>query len=343
MNIDSNFWLNKKVLVTGHTGFKGSWLSQFLKYHRAKVFGLSNYDIISDNYYSMDKKLFTNEFQLDIVNDINEIKSLFQKNEFEVVFHLAAQGIVSTAKKNPLGTIASNIIGTYNILDAINQTSYPATLVASTTDKVYLNTSINNIESDHLGGKEFYSASKAATEHIISAFINSEMKQNLNIGVIRSGNVLGGGDGGKDRIQTDVINSLKSGKDIILRNPKSVRPWQFILDSIKGYVLTAQFCNENNTNEIFNLNSKPNNDYTVENLVKAFINSWSPEKINIIHKKSDMYESDILTIDSSKANKLLSWEAVENINSIAMKTVEWEKENINGNNISNLQIDEFLN
>lgn len=342
MVIDSNFWQNKKVLVTGHTGFKGSWLAQFLKYHDAQIFGLSNYDIISDNYFSMDKNIFTKEFELDIVSDKNEIEKLFLKNEFEVVFHLAAQGIVSTAKKDPLATINSNIVGTFNVLNSINQTSYPSTIVASTTDKVYLNTSRNNIESDQLGGKEFYSASKAATEHIINAFVYSQKKQDLNIGVIRSGNVLGGGDGGKDRIQTDVINSLKRGKDIILRNPKSVRPWQFILDSISGYVLTAQYCNENSKDEIFNLNSKPNNDYTVENLVRAFINSWTSEEVNIIHKSSDLYESDVLTIDSSKANKLLSWKAVEDIDSIAKKTVNWEKENIKGNNISILQIDEFL-
>jgi CDP-glucose 4,6-dehydratase len=343
MDINSNFWSNKKVLVTGHTGFKGSWLSQFLKYQEAKVCGLSNYDVISDNYHSMDKNIFTEEFELDIVSDIKDVESLFLKNEFEVVFHLAAQGIVSTAKANPLGTINSNIVGTFNVLNSINQASNPSTLVISTTDKVYLNTSINNIESDHLGGKEFYSASKAATEHIISAFTNSEKKQDLNVGVIRSGNVLGGGDGGKDRIQTDVIKSLKNGEDIVLRNPKSVRPWQFILDSISGYVLTAQYCNENRKNEIFNLNSKPNNDYTVENLVKAFICSWTSKKINIIHKNSDMYESDILTIDSSKANKLLNWKAIEDINSIASKTVKWEKENMKGNNISFLQIEEYLN
>jgi len=343
MSIESDFWLNKNVLVTGHTGFKGSWLSQFLKYHDAKVFGLSNYEIISDNYRSMEKSLFTKEFDLDIVSDINEIDSLFLKNEFEVVFHLAAQGIVSTAKKNPKGTLNSNIIGTYNILNSINQAFNPGTLIVSTTDKVYLNSSKNNVESDQLGGKEFYSASKAATEHIINAFINSEKKQDLNIGIIRSGNVLGGGDGGKNRIQTDIIKSLKSGKDIVLRNPKSVRPWQFILDSISGYILTAQYCSKNSIDEIFNLNSKANNNYTVENLVKAFVNSWSAEKINIIHKTSDLYETDILTIDSSKANKLLNWEAVEDINSIAIKTVEWEKENIKGNNISNLQIDNFLN
>lgn len=342
MVINSNFWLNKKVLITGHTGFKGSWMSSFLKQLGADIFGLSNYKIISDNYASMDKNIFSKEYELDIFSDTNRINSLIKNNDFEVVFHFAAQGIVSVAKIDPLETINSNIVGTYNILNSFNQISHPATLVISTTDKVYLNTSKNNIESDKLGGKEFYSASKAATEHIISAFINSKKKKNLNICVVRSGNVLGGGDGGKDRIQTDVINSLKSGNKIVLRNPNSVRPWQFILDSISGYVLSAQYCNENSTDEIFNLNSKLNNTYTVENLVKAFIESWSSNEVEIVHKESEMYESNILTIDSSKAHRLLKWEATEDIYSIANKTIEWEKENLKGNNISELQINEYL-
>jgi len=342
MVVDRSFWKNKKVLVTGHTGFKGSWLACLLKSLDSEVWGLSDNKILSDNYKTLNKKeIFSGEFIADIFDDVKELDEAL-KNEFDIIFHLAAQGIVSTASKFPLETINANVIGTYNLLDLANKNKLIRNIVISTTDKVYLNTSANNVETDQLGGKEFYSASKAATEHIISAFINTRKREDLFVGVVRSGNVLGGGDGANDRIVTDVINSLKNNSDINLRNPNSIRPWQFILDSLTGYLLTAQYCDLNNTDEIFNLNSEINNKYTVENLTESIKNNWVNNNSNIQKVDSVFYETEVLKINSQKAKDLLNWSAKVNIDSIASYIVEWEKENINGNNITFDQIDLYF-
>ncbi len=343
MIVDKNFWQNKKVLVTGHTGFKGSWLGCLLKFLGSEIWGLSDYKILSDNYKSLNnKEVFSEEFTLDIFKDVKELDQVL-KNEFDIVFHLAAQGIVSTASKLPLETINANVLGTYNLLESVNENKLINNLVISTTDKVYLNSSANNIETDQLGGKEFYSASKAATEHIVSAFINTRKRDDLFIGVVRSGNVLGGGDGANDRIVTDVVSSLKNNSDIYLRNPKSIRPWQFILDSLTGYLLTAQYCDSNNADEIFNLNSEINNKYTVENLTESIKKIWANNSSKIQIIDSDFYETEVLKINSQKAKDLLNWSAEVDIESIASYIVKWEKENLNGNNITFDQIDSYLN
>ena len=342
MILDKKFWENKKVLVTGHTGFKGSWLSCLLKYLNCDVTGLSDNKILSDNYKTLKRsEIYSSEYMLDIYHDIAEINKVMN-SEFDIVFHLAAQGIVSAASKNPLETIKTNVIGTYNILEAANNTKKTSTAIVSTTDKVYLHTSKDNIETDQLGGKEFYSASKASAEHIISAFVNTRKRESLNIGVVRSGNVLGGGDGAADRIVTDVINSLKNKSDIYLRNPNSIRPWQFIMDSLLGYLLTAQYCSLNNVDDIFNLNSKLNNNRTVEDLTIAIKDKWNSTSSKIQKIQSNFYETEILKINSEKANKTLNWSAKEDLESIASYIVDWEKEILNSNNITFEQIDLYF-
>ena len=266
--IDQGFWKNRKVLITGHTGFKGSWLACYLNYLGSEVYGLSDSEIISENYERIDKKkIFQSEYILNISDNSNKLTKVFNQ-DFDFVFHLAAQGVVSTAKIKPLETLVTNIIGTFNVMNLVNENEKINGLVISTTDKVYSDTANSNLEESSLGGKEFYSASKASTEHIISAFINTISRKDLNIGVVRSGNVLGGGDGGKDRIVTDIINSLKNNEDIYLRNPGSIRPWQYILDSLNGYLMTGEYCVKNNQNEIFNLGSSENNEKKVMDLTE---------------------------------------------------------------------------
>lgn len=344
MNLSPSFWKNKKVLITGHTGFKGSWLSAMLKFLGSEVYGVSNFNVLSDNYKSLkNSTIFEEEFKIDIFQDVDLLDLNINKNNFDVVFHFAAQGLVSEARIDPLLTINSNIIGTFNILEKTNQNESIKTLIIATTDKVYLHSDKENREHDSLGGKEFYSASKASTEHLISAFQNTRKRKNLNIGVIRSGNVLGGGDGAKDRIVTDVIEALKGGNNIILRNPNAIRPWQFILDSLLGYVLCAQYCNIEKKDEVFNLNSKYNNEYSVLNLVNAIINHWGPNNSKIKFINSEFYETEILKINSEKAEKILNWTAKVDIDFIARFIVDWEKENQKGKNITLDQIENYFN
>ena len=341
--INKAYWKNKKVLVTGHTGFKGSWLSAVLRHFGSEVIGLSDGSILSDEYKTQDRKyIYKEEFTLDISDDMSDFRRVLSKHEIDTVFHLAAQGIVSTAFQYPLKTIMSNIIGTYNILDLVNSYENINSLVISTTDKVYFETSKENTEEDKLGGAEFYSASKASTEHIINAYLKTKKRNSLNVGVVRSGNVLGGGDGAKDRIMTDIINALKESNKITLRMPESIRPWQYILDSLTGYLLTCEYVKTQSVDEVFNLNSPSNNKYTVRNLTDEIVEAWKPDtdfKIKI--EKSDLQETETLIINSNKANKLLNWSPKYEIKDIAEKIVSWEKSAFKGKNITSDQITDF--
>ena len=338
--IDQGFWKNRKVLITGHTGFKGSWLACYLNYLGSEVYGLSDAEIISENYERIDKKkTFQSEYNLNISDNNNELTKVFNQ-DFDFVFHLAAQGVVSTAKIKPLETLVTNIIGTFNVMNLVNENEKINGLVISTTDKVYSDTANSNLEESSLGGKEFYSASKASTEHIISAFINTISRKDLNIGVVRSGNVLGGGDGGKDRIVTDIINSLKNNEDIYLRNPGSIRPWQYILDSLNGYLMTGEYCVKNNQNEIFNLGSSENNEKKVMDLTENILKNWNSDKnIEIKQKQNSFYESEFLRIDSKKANNILGWQPLFDLEMISTAIVDWYKSD--SDEITIDQINEF--
>lgn len=216
------FYKNKRVLVTGHSGFKGAWLSLVLNQLGSTVVGLSDMKIQSGIYNEMrENNVFDNEFSGDIA-DPDFINQIILEDNFDMVFHLAAQGIVSKAAINPRETLVTNILGTYNVLDACNKNKNIKLLVIATTDKVYAEHNDKNAENAKLGGREFYSASKASSEHIIEAFINTHKREDLFVGTVRAGNVLGGGDYGKDRILTDILNSLNSKSHIRLRNPNAI-------------------------------------------------------------------------------------------------------------------------
>tara|TARA_Y100000389_G_scaffold203602_1_gene252582 strand:+ start:12915 stop:13964 length:1050 start_codon:yes stop_codon:yes gene_type:complete len=321
-----DFYKNKKILITGHSGFKGAWMSLFLNQLGSTVSGLSDMKIQSGIYREIKKnKIFTDEFTGDISN-LNFINEIISKNDFDIVFHFAAQGIVSKAAENPRETITTNVLGTYNLLDACNRNENIKLFVVATTDKVYEDHSNNNIESSKLGGREFYSASKASSEHIIQAFVNTEKRGDLFIGTVRAGNVLGGGDYGKDRILTDVLNSLSKKTNITLRNPNAIRPWQYILDSIYGYLLVGEHCQIDSQNSIFNLNSELNNKYTVLNFVETLLEQWTSDyKCSIKYEEGDkFYESKILTINSSKAQNILDWCPSFDMESLCKYIAEYE-------------------
>lgn len=320
------FYNNKKILVTGHSGFKGAWMSLFLNQLGSTVSGLSDMKIQSGIYREIKKnKIFEEEFTGDISNS-NFTNEVISKNDFDIVFHFAAQGIVSKAAESPRETILANILGTYNVLDACNKNENIKLLVVATTDKVYENHSDNNIETSKLGGREFYSASKASSEHIIQAFINTEKRGDLFTGIVRAGNVLGGGDYGKDRILTDVLNSLHKRTNITLRNPNAIRPWQYILDSIYGYLLVGAHCEINSQNDIFNLNSELNNKHTVLNFVETLLEQWTSDyQCSIKYEEDDkFYESKILTINSSKAQNILDWSPSFDMESLCKYIAEYE-------------------
>jgi CDP-glucose 4,6-dehydratase len=324
MKLDHNFWKEKNILITGHSGFKGSWLSLILSQLGSKVTGISKENTSSDLYNSIsNKKIYEEEYFIDISNSESEVlKRVFKENKFDIIFHLAAQALVPKAVKEPLETFKVNVFGTYNILKYSLEYETSKSVVVSTTDKVYRDSSNFNTETSPLGGYEFYSSSKVSQEMIIESF--KKLNEEFNISTVRSGNVLGPGDGGEGRIMTDLIKSLKSNENIILRQPNSIRPWQYILDSLSGYILVAEDNYKKKSSNIFNLNSSLNNEITVLEITQKLIKIWN-SKIKIVTEKSkEFYESDQLRLDSSKAENLLNWESSFSIDEILENIVEWE-------------------
>ena len=343
------FWKNKKVLITGHTGFKGSWLTVFLYFLGAELYGISREE--KDGIYKLASisDLCKKEFFLDISdNNLKKLEEIVFSVKPDIVFHFAAQSLVIRGYEDPRDTVNSNINGTFNILDSINTCTTVKTLIIATTDKVYKYPEQNNSENSELGGKDFYSATKVSAELIIQSFINSPKRKDLSITVVRSGNVIGGGDRAENRLITDLVKSLLESKNFTLRMPKSVRPWQFILDSLFGYIKIAENSYEHNESEIFNLNSELNNNYDVEMIAEIMVKKWSPKEDAILILKADSTEHkevDVLRINSKKARKKLNWSAKYNIEKTVDEIINWEKnyEHDSGPDYSISQVAEYLN
>lgn len=320
----NRFWYGKKVLITGHTGFKGSWLSIFLYLLGAKIIGISKDK--NDGIYKLAKlrRIYEKEYFIDLskVSD-KKLDNIFNENKPQIIFHFAAQAIVSEAHYDPLGTVNSNLISTLNLLLSLERTDACKNITISTTDKVYKDSTKFNIETSELGGSEFYSFSKVAVENIIKLFIERNPDK-FCISTVRSGNVIGGGDRGKDRITTDLLNNYYFNRPLFIRNKHSIRPWQYILDSIYGYMLVAEENFTNKKSEVYNLNSKVNNSFTVEYFLNSF-EKISGKKLNIKYSKTKFKENEILRLNSQKAKKNLGWKPVVELFEIVEKLFFWEE------------------
>ena len=242
--IKKNFWRGKKVLITGHTGFKGGWLSLWLKILGAKVIGYSLNPITKKNFFNekKKKKIFKKDYRKNIKNidDLSKCISTFRP---QIVFHLAAQPQVLESYNEPLDTVKTNVIGTINLLEIARKKKFIKTIVIVTTDKVYKNLekNIRFTENSPLGGDDVYSTSKASADIITLSYIKSFFKNSFcNIATVRAGNCIGGGDWTKFRILTDSVESFLNNKELVIRNPDAKRPWQHVLEPLAGYILLAQ-------------------------------------------------------------------------------------------------------
>jgi len=325
-----NFWKNKKVFVTGHTGFKGGWLSLVLKFLGATVIGYS--------LKPLNKKNFFNEVRLSkyinksIIGDIRDKKKLFKeikKSKATIVFHLAAQALVRESYRKPTETIETNIMGTLNVLDCIKKIKSIKSSVIITSDKVY-DVKKNKVfkETDLLGGVDPYSASKVCCEHIFKAYINSFFEKNRRgtIATARAGNVIGGGDYSKDRLIPDIIRSVQSRNKILLRNPKHVRPWQHVLDPVTGYINLAEKLYKKINKDNLNWNFGPDlpNCKPVDYIARKF-SLATKSKIIVIKEKEKLYkkETTLLRLDNRKVKKLLNWYPKWSLDYSIKKIFEW--------------------
>jgi len=315
----------KKVLITGNTGFKGSWLTFFLKKLDCKIYGVSDQDYKGIFQLSEAKKVLEKQYYLDFIEESSEtIAKLLEEIKPDIIFHFAAQSLVKKAAENPIKTIEINSLGTIKLLEAANKIESVKLVTIATTDKVYAIPENLNTEEDSLHGSEFYSASKVAAENFISAFINSSKRIDLNILTIRSGNVIGGGDRGEARIIPDIISAIYNNLKVQIRNPYYIRPWTYILDSLNGYLLASEYCIENKENEIFNLNSEADNKHNVLYVLNQFLDLNAFEYEIKETSKSEFKEVETLKMQSQKARNLLGWESKYNLKEIIKLIYDWE-------------------
>ena len=333
---NKEFWKGKNVLVTGHTGFKGSWLCLWLLKMGAKVSGISLDPESSKNHFdSLNIKREINHIICDIRNREN-LKSHLKQINPEIIFHLAAQPLVLTSYEEPVETWEVNVLGTINLLDSIRTNKNECIAILITTDKVYQNKEwIHGYrENDRLGGYDPYSSSKAAAELAIkswrSSFFNLEDKNPGNnffaFSSARAGNVIGGGDWSKNRIIPDLVNALHEKKEIIIRNPSSTRPWQHVIEPLSGYLRLAEKLYENPTKYSTSYNFGPhiNSNKTVQNLVEESLKEW-PGKFKFSQEKKVRHEAKMLNLVIEKAIKELEWEPFWDFGKTINKTISWYK------------------
>ena len=324
-----NFYKDKKVLVTGHTGFKGSWLSIWLNMLGAYVYGYSLFPAYKPNNYTLSNIYsFINEKIADIRIG-NSVNIFLKKVKPEIVFHLAAQPIVRESYLNPKETYEVNVLGLVNLFQAVRKIDSIRKIVIITSDKCYENVETNKgyKENDKLGGSDPYSSSKACAEIITTAYYRSFFKNNgIAVATVRAGNVIGGGDWSKFRLIPDCVRSITKNKDIVLRNPNSTRPWQYVLEPLSGYLWLGVLLGNDYIHSTGNWNFGPekSSKATVKEVVNKFVSYWS-KKVQIITNTNNdnLYESKLLHLSISKAKKELSWKPVWNLYQTIEKTAEW--------------------
>ncbi len=327
-----NVFKSKKVIITGHTGFKGSWLTSWLLKLGAKITGISNNIPTSPSHFSYLKiqKKIKNYF-IDI-RDLKKFKKIINQTKPDFIFHLAAQALVKESYQEPLSTFSTNTVGTLNLMEILKSHKKKCVVVIITSDKVYKNleSTIGYKETSTLGGIDPYSGSKAAAELVISAYLNSYfLKKNnkVSIAVARAGNVIGGGDWAKNRLIPDCMKAWSKNKKVYLRNPNSTRPWQHVLEAVWGYLhLAAKLKFDKNLHgEAFNFGPDQKSNYSVLQIVNLIKKNWRNIKWKIKKDRKKVYETNILKLDSLKAFKKLNWKCTLNIQETMQMVSEWYK------------------
>lgn len=351
----ADFYSSKRVLVTGHTGFKGGWISLWLKKLGAQVYGVS---LPAPTVPSLHEVITSHAFAGQIECDIRDREALaaaMKKSAPEVIFHMAAQPIVRRSYTEPLETFTTNALGTANLLEAVRMAELNCILIVITSDKCYDNREWEFAyrENDPLGGHDVYSMSKGATELVAQAWNKSFFIPNPKLGpvsTVRAGNVIGGGDYAQDRIVPDCVRALTENQPILVRNPSAIRPWQHVLECLSGYLwLAARLSRETKTSRIaspFNFGPEPSARQPVRRLVEEILKIWPGKWVDGSNPNSP-HEATLLSLSIEKAGALLGWYPSWDFAEAIRQTMMWyyerhSKKNPDMLGFSNRQIDSYV-
>jgi CDP-glucose 4,6-dehydratase len=344
------FWKNKKIFLTGHTGFKGGWFSVFLNLLGAKVAGYSLKPNKKLNFFDLAK--LNKEIHTSVIGDIrdyNKLKRSIAKFSPDFIVHMAAQPLVRDSYVNPKYTYEVNTIGTVNVLNILNELNFIKSALIITTDKVYLNNNKKNYykENDRLGGFDPYSNSKSCAELVVNSYNHSFLKEkNIFVATARAGNVIGGGDFSKDRILPDYFRSLSTNKKLNLRSPNSIRPWQHIIDPLYGYLLLLMKLHkkEKFIESSWNFGPDKSNNRSVGDIINL-INKEFNTSVKVIKSSnpSKYYESKILMLNSEKSKKNLNWKAKYSLKQSIKLISFWHKEFLAKKNILKVSQKQIMN
>lgn len=348
MKLFGDAYRGKRVLVTGHTGFKGSWLSLWLNQLGAKVVGISLAPETQPSHWSLlGLESTVQHHELDI-RQSSEVASVFKSTQPEVVFHLAAQPLVRRSYRDPLETWSTNVMGTANVLEACRQTRSVRAILAVTTDKCYENQewAWGYRENDRLGGHDPYSASKAGSELVAASYRRAFFHTDGSplLATARAGNVIGGGDWSEDRLIADLVRVMAANQSLEIRSPNATRPWQHVLESLSGYLLLGQKLTEGDKNfdGAWNFGPERSGNRTVADVLNRLKTYW-PEMQWHQTTRPQPHEANLLYLDSAKARCELGWQPVWNLDTTLEKTAEWYRSFLNiKTTISSQQLAQYV-
>lgn len=335
-----DFWRGRRVLVTGHSGFKGAWLSFWLARMGAIVSGVSLQPETDPNLFSLLGLESSMENNWLDIRDEQSVRGVFERFQPEVVLHLAAQALVRPSYTAPIETFSTNIIGTLHVLEAARKTASVRSVVAVTTDKVYQNheKGLAFEESDPLGGHDPYSASKAGAEMVISSYRKSFFQAaGIGLASARAGNVIGGGDWSVDRILPDAVRAWSTGQPLVVRNPRATRPWQHVLEPLAGYLRLAEYIfAQPQSAQDFNFGPDPSGVASVKEVVTKAQESFGGGDIEWGSVPDGFHEAQALTLDNTKAKRLLGIHPLWDLETAVARTMNWYRLQISGHSAVDL-------
>jgi len=345
-SISPSFWHSKKVLVTGHTGFKGSWLSLWLQTMGADLCGIALPPPTEPSLFAQAKVADGMRHQLADVRDFEKIKKIFQSFQPDIVLHLAAQPLVRESYKAPIETYSTNVMGTVHVLAASRRTKSVRAVINVTTDKCYENREWvwGYRENEPIGGHDPYSSSKGCSELVSAAYRKSFFEDaEIQVATARAGNVIGGGDWARDRLIPDIIKSIQENIPTKIRNPNAIRPWQHVLEPLSGYLLLAEglYNKKDGMSGAWNFGPRDEDAQNVQWVANELSKKMGQSPIFLPDPKNHPHEANFLKLDISKAKNKLGWEPRWSLNTALDRIVDWnrslnQKEDIRKKSVSQI-------